>query len=464
MILNLFIDQNNHKTNITMKRVLNPGSLLLILMFFAAGCGKDPKIEHVYYGENKGGFSLKLGTLGSFEVVTKAADVAVEDFTVRIKGTTLKGTAYDSTWVRYGDMPSVVTIPAGTYKIEAYNGEQRSGFESPFYYGSKDFMVGIQELTDAQVTCQLACVKVSVAFTPLFLSNVSDAVCIVHQVNGAALEFDSEEDQGTGYIASPADSVLAVTVRGKYVEDGSEVNRTYFIKSVGSKQWHKIELSVNTSAGIENGGGMIQVDHRVDEKESSVLVPGAGDLIDNNGDSGSWGDGDGDGDGGGDNPGDGGQLPEIVGISLNGVAFNIDEPIVLNDEHAAGATVDVELNAPEGGIQQLLLVMTSQDDVLGGIFAAIGGSDPLHPMDLANPGDLSNPAEESWQYMLKTVGLMNPDAPIKGKTQHIFSVGAFMGLLTSPGEGFYEHSFAIKIVDGNGNEVSKNLVVKRCME
>lgn len=449
-----------------MKRVLNPGSLLLILMFFAVGCGKDPKIENIYYGEGKGGFSLKLGTMGSFEVVTKAAEVSVADFTVRIKGTTLKQTAYDSTWTYYRDMPSIVTIPAGTYKIEAYNGEQRSGFESPYYYGSKDFTIGIQELTDAQVTCQLACVKVSVAFTPLFLSNVSDAVCIVHQVNGVALEFDPDEDNGTGYIASPADSTLAVTVRGKYLEDGSEVNRTYFIKSVGSKQWHKIELSVNTSAGIENGGGMIQVDHSVDEKESSVLVPGAGDLIDNNGDSGSWedGEGGGEGDGGGDNPGDKDQLPQIVGVSLNGVAFNIDEPIVLNDENASGITVDVELSAPEGGIQKLLLVMTSQDDVLGGIFASMGGSDPLHPMDLANPGDLSNPAEETWQYMLKTVGLINPNAPIKGKTQHIFSVGAFMGLLTSPAEGFYEHTFAIKIVDGKGNEVAKNLIVKRCME
>lgn len=445
-----------------MKKVLNPGSFLLILALLAIGCGKDPKMDHLYFGEDKGGFSLKLGTMGSFEVVTKAADVPVADFTVRIKGTTLKQTAYDSTWVRYGDMPSIVTIPAGTYKIEAYNGEQRSGFETPYYYGSKDFTVGIQELTDAQVTCVLACVKVSVEFSSLFLSNVSEPVCIVHQVNGAALEFEPNQDNGTGYIASPADSTLAVTVRGKYSEDGSEVNRTYFIKSVGSKQWHKIELSVNTSAGIENGGGgMIQVDHSVDEKESTVLVPNSNDLIDNNGDSGSWEEGE----GGGDNPGGNDQLPQIVGISLNGVAFNIDEPIILNDENAVGTTVDVELNAPEGGIQKLLLVMTSQDPVLGGIFASMGGSDAQHPMDLANPGDLSNPVEGTWQHMLKTVGLMDPSAPIKGKERHIFSVGAFMGLLTSPaGEGYYEHVFAIKIVDGKGNEVSKNLIVKRCVE
>ena len=230
---------NNHKIDITMKRVLNLNSLLLILILFAVGCGKDPKIENEFMNDSKGRFSLKLGTIGSFEVVSKASGVAVEDFSVRIKGTTLKETAYDSIWTRYGDMPSIVTIPAGSYTIEAYNGEQRSGFDSPYYYGSKEFSVGIQELTDAQVTCQLACVKVSIEFTSLFLNNVTDPVCIVHQTNGAALEFAPDDQNMTGYLATPADSTLAVTIRGKYVEDNSEVNRTYYINSVASKQWHK---------------------------------------------------------------------------------------------------------------------------------------------------------------------------------------------------------------------------------
>ena len=70
--------------------------------------------------------------MGSFEVITRATDdVDVSDFTVHIKGTTLKENLYDSTWARYADMPSVITIPAGTYTISAYNGEQRSGFATP---------------------------------------------------------------------------------------------------------------------------------------------------------------------------------------------------------------------------------------------------------------------------------------------------------------------------------------------
>lgn len=445
-----------------MKKVFNFGGLILVLILFLASCGKDPKIEHDVNGLAQGKFSLHLGTMGSFEVITKAAeDVAVGDFTVRVSGKTLKETVYDSTWLRYADMPAIVTIPAGTYTIEAYNGEQKSGFNSPFYYGKKEFTVGIQELTDAQVTCILSCVKLSVEFTPLFLSNVTNPICIIHQTEGVSLQFDPEDSNATGYIASPVDSTLAVTIRGKYTEDGTEVDRTYFINSVGSKQWHKIKLSVNTSAGIENGGGMIKIDHSMDEKESTVLVPGSDDLIDNNGDSGSWDDEDQPENPGGD---DKEELPTIVGVSLNGVAFDIDQPVVLNDAQASGAILDVELKAPNGGIQNLFLVMTSQDDVLGGIFGSMGSSDPNHPMDLANPGDLTNPSQDSWQYMLKQVGLLNPGEPIKGKTQHIFSVGAFMGLLTTPDTGYFEHTFAIKIVDAKGNQVSKNLVVKRSAE
>ena len=54
---------NNHKTNITMKKVLNFGSLLLILNLLIASCGKDPKIEQQIGNLEQGRFALHLGTL-----------------------------------------------------------------------------------------------------------------------------------------------------------------------------------------------------------------------------------------------------------------------------------------------------------------------------------------------------------------------------------------------------------------
>lgn len=426
-----------------MKRVLNLNSLLLILILFTVGCGKDPKIENEFMNDSKGRFSLKLGTIGSFEVVSKASEVsAVKDFSVRIKGTTLKETAYDSIWTRYGDMPSIVTIPAGSYTIEAYNGEQRSGFDSPYYYGSKEFSVGIQELIDAQVICQLACVKVSVEFTSLFLNNVTDPVCIVHQTNGAALEFAPDDQNMTGYLATPADSMLAVTIRGKYVEDNSEVNRTYYINSVASKQWHKIALSVNTSAGIENGGGMIQIDHSVDEKESTVLVPGAGDLIDNNGDSGSWDDDDsGDGD---DNPG-GEENPNAPAVE--GIGFNIENPLSFSAS-TPDPKVDVKITAVEG-IDSLVVTIDSP---------ALDES-ALVMVGLAKKFDIAN-VESGMQNSLTDLGLITEGDPIKGKTEHTFSVGGFMPMLGMLDNGIGKtHKFHLRIVDSKKNVTVKSLIV-----
>lgn len=429
-----------------MKRVLNLNSLLLILILLAVGCGKDPKIENEFGDKSsKGRFSLELGTVGSFEVVSKAADNAVNvaNFTVRIKGTTLKETTYDSTWTRYGDMPSIVTIPAGSYTIEAFNGEQRSGFDSPYYYGNKEFVVGIQELTAAQVTCQLACVKVSVEFSALFLNNVNEPVCIIHQANGAALEFAPDDQSLIGYLATPDDSLLSVTIRGKYAEDNSDVDRTYFIKSVASKQWHKITLSVNTSAGIENGGNMIQIDHSVDEKESTILVPGAGDIIENNGDSGSWDD-DGSEEGGGNNPGEDidPNAPVVAGIG-----FNIDN------------TLDFSASTPDPKVDVKITAVESIDSLLVSIDSPALDEAALVMVGLAKKFDIAN-VEAGMQSALTDLGLIANGDPIKGKTEHTFSVGGFMPMLGMLPNGIGNiHKFHLRIVDAKKNVTEKSLIV-----
>lgn len=427
-----------------MKRVLNLNSLLLLLILLAVGCGKDPKIENEFEnGYAKGRFSLELGTVGSFEVVSRAAEETVRDFTVRIKGTTLKETAYDSTWTRYGDMPSIVTIPAGSYTIEAFNGEQRSGFDSPYYYGNKEFVVGIQELTAAQVTCQLACVKVSVEFSALFLNNVNEPVCIIHQANGAALEFAPDDQSLIGYLATPDDSLLSVTIRGKYAEDNSDVDRTYFIKSVASKQWHKITLSVNTSAGIENGGNMIQIDHSVDEKESTILVPGAGDIIENNGDSGSWDD-DGSEEGGGNNPGEDidPNAPVVAGIG-----FNIDN------------TLDFSASTPDPKVDVKITAVESIDSLLVSIDSPALDEAALVMVGLAKKFDIAN-VEAGMQSALTDLGLIANGDPIKGKTEHTFSVGGFMPMLGMLPNGIGNiHKFHLRIVDAKKNVTEKSLIV-----
>lgn len=431
-----------------MKRVLNFWSLLLILSLAGISCGKDPQMEKQGGDAGTGRFSLKLQTLGSFELVTsKAAEVSINDFVVRIKGTTLKNTVLDSVWQRYADMPSIVTIPAGTYKIEAYNGKQRTGFDTPYYYGSREFTVGIQELTDAQVVCKLACVKVTVEFTDLFESNVGDGLCLVHNVNGDVLQFSKTENGMAGYIAVPSDSSLVVTVRGKYLEDQTELGQTYYIKKVEPAQWHKITLSVNTMAGVTTDG-MLTIDHNVQQKDTTVMVPGGNDIIDNNGDPGNWDENEPTDPEKPEEPGeDSKNVPEVAGVD-----FDIDQllPVLLPEDENETVKVDVSMKVLEG-IDSLVVTIDSKaltDEVLGMV-------------SLAKTFDIANVSSLEREEMLKELGMIKEGDPIKGKTSHVFSVGGFMPMLALVQQEPTEvHKFYLRVVDKKKNVTVKVLTIE----
>lgn len=429
-----------------MKKVLNFGSLLLILTLLLSACGKDPKLEVEFSEAEMGRVALSLGTAGDFEIISKAgeAPVDVTDFVVRIFGTTLKNTAYDQTWNKYSEMPSVVSIPAGSYTIEAYNGSQVSGFETPYYYGSRSFSLGIQEYAEAQVTCQLACVKLSVEFTQLFVDNVTNPSCLVHTTDGVSLEFDMTNHTKIGYIAAPADGRLAVTIRGQYIEGGGDVDKTFFIDKVVAKQWHRIKLSVNTEAGLNNTGGMIQLDHTVSQKDQTILVPGSGDVIGNNGDTGSWEDNPGGGEQGG------GTQPDLTAPKITGKGFDIEQVLPVSKSESA-PVVDVQFDV-ENKIDQLIVTIKSPALT----------ADQLDGVGLAETFDIANvdPAVKPGPGLVD-LGLMSPDDPIKGKTSHVFSVGSFMPLLAMLPDGVGNiHEFQLRVVDVKGLVTEKTLSVR----
>ncbi len=426
-----------------MKKVLNFGSLLLILALVSVGCGKDPKMERLDQEEYSARLSLHMPQVtGSFEVITKADDPNMpdaNDFNVRIFGQTLRGTSYDTTWAKYSDMPSVVPIPAGNYTVEAFNGQQKTGFNSPYYYGKKELSVGIQEVIEADIVCQLACVKVSVEFTPLFKSNVANSICLIRSLTDEVfLEIDEEHSEEPGYIAVPSDGKLYVTVRGTYVEDGSLVNYTDHLLEVEAKQWHKIRLSVNTAGAIENNGGLVEVDYSTEEKDFDVQVPGGNDVIDNNGDQGSWDD---------DEP-EVPVVPEEPGkemIVIAGVDFNIDEELSVSGNEMS--VVDIQIDA-EKSIDKLEVEISSP----------VLSSELLGSVGLSDHFDIANPDEQLKKNLIE-LGILKEGDEIKGKTSHVFSVGNFMPALGFIGGIGYKNCFKLTVTDAAGNVMEKTLTV-----
>lgn len=376
------------------------------------------------------------------EVFTKADDPNMpdaNDFNVRIFGQTLRGTSYDTTWAKYSDMPPVIPIPAGNYTVEAFNGQQKTGFNSPYYYGKKELSVGIQEVIEADIVCQLACVKVSVEFTKDFINSVANSICLIRSLTDEVfLEIDEEKSEEPGYIAVPSDGKLYVTIRGTYVEDGSLVNYTDHLLEVEAKQWHKIQLSVNTAGAIENNGGLVEVDYTVDEKDVDVQVPGGNDVIDNNGDQGSWDD---------DEP-EVPVVPEEPGkemIVIAGVDFNIDEELSVSGNEMS--VVDIQIDA-EKSIDKLEVEISSP----------VLSSELLGSVGLSDHFDIANPDEQLKKNLIE-LGILKEGDEIKGKTSHVFSVGNFMPALGFIGGIGYKNCFKLTVTDAAGNVMEKTLTV-----
>lgn len=378
----------------------------------------------------------------SIELITKADDPNMpdaNDFNVRIFGQTLRGTSYDTAWAKYSDMPPVIPIPAGNYTVEAFNGEQKTGLNSPYYYGATKLSVGIQDVIEADIVCQLACVKVSVEFTKDFINSVANSICLIRSLTDENFLEIQEKDSGVpGYIAVPSDGKLYVTICGTYVENDSLVNYTEPLLEVKAKQWHKIQLSVNTAGAIENNGELVEVDYSTEEKDFDVQVPGGNDVIDNNGDQGSWDD---------DEP-EVPVVPEEPGkemIVIAGVDFNIDEELSVSGNEMS--VVDIQIDA-EKSIDKLEVEISSP----------VLSSELLGSVGLSDHFDIANPDEQLKKNLIE-LGILKEGDEIKGKTSHVFSVGNFMPALGFIGGIGYKNCFKLTVTDAAGNVMEKTLTV-----
>ena len=257
-------------------------------------------------------------------------------------------------------------------------------------------------------------------------------------VEVASLTFSAEDGQPR-YMAAE-DGKLYVTIRGTYVENDSLVNYTEPLLEVKAKQWHKIQLSVNTAGAIENNGGLVEVDYSTEEKDFDVQVPGGNDIIDNNGDQGSWDD---------DEP-EVPVVPEEPGkdaVVIAGDGFDIDRELTVSASEQE-VKVDVKMEAAKG-IDKLEVAIVSPALT----------TDALESVGLGASFDVANPGEEL-KATLIDLGLLQAGETIKGKTSHVFSVGSFMPLLGMLPNGTGNvHRFNLTVTDMAGNVMEKTLTV-----
>lgn len=134
----------------------------------AIGLVSCEKESAFLYNEGEGMLncqSLDVNYIGGGQQVraTEANGVSVDDFTVNfIK----KGSSTPETTYIYSEMPEVVTLPVGTYTIQAlYGNNENAAWDNPYYFGETgEINIEANKITDVPgtVTCKLSNIKIKV--------------------------------------------------------------------------------------------------------------------------------------------------------------------------------------------------------------------------------------------------------------------------------------------------------------
>lgn len=342
----------------------------------------------------------------------------IDDFSIviqKIATTPLTAASYN----RYGDMPDVVTLDAGSYKAFASYGENPdAAFEKPYFLGESEVfdIVADKITTDiGDIKCKLENVKVTIDFHSS-LYNVTDenAYVEVYVNKDASLKFTKDEKRA-GYFKHSDVCTLTATFHG--IVDGVELNEVKTLDNVSKGNEYGLTFSKHTysedsdegqvSAGVNVAASVtivnlndkitIEEDKVLDDKERpSESDPSAGEGPGTEDPE----DPEGPGTEEPENPGVVITKPEITaseGIDLNAVNTLVQGmPIVLNiKSHSQISSFKVHIDSTDDGFMSAigemigndfdLIKLDKEDGALGSSLSELG-----FPVGV----DVSNPSEK----------------------------------------------------------------------
>lgn len=413
---------------------------LAVTALLAAGCSKENPFDSREKGDGellKSALSMDIKA-DALKKSRAAADVDMNEFNVIF---TQQGHSEPYAKYKYGEMPEVITLPAGVYTCTATYGELRNAeWDSPYFLGmSGEFSVTPYEITSYidPIVCTLENVKVTVDFdAPLRAAMSADSYVEVKVGGSEALRYGVTEADAAkaGYFKLGNEISLVAVFHGTI--DGVPTVETKSLRDVAKGNHYNITFRLHS--GTAGGGtGDADADITVDAAVSVVNVERNVPL----GDEPLLDDSERPGEGGGDDPNPPTPPADIPEVMLDG-PFEFD---VVNNGSKFGegdaCIVNISSKA-EGGIQELLCTVESEalEDVIVGMFGSttlnIANTDPAHVESLNGFGFPSN---------------------VGGGKEASFNLSTFIGMMA--GLGQYTHTFRFYVKDANG-EVTKDLIIK----
>ena len=371
----------------------------------------------------------------------------IDDFTVVFQKTGTTPMTVAS--YRYGDMPDVITLDAGTYTVYATYGEnQDAAWEKPYFEGqSSEFSIVADKITTSidPIECKLENVKVSIDFHSSLYSNMRKDDYVEVYVNpDASLRFTKEETR-SGYFKHSDVCTLTATFHG--MVDGVEIHETRTLSDVEKGNHYSLtfakheysadsedgnintEFSVLASVTIVNLNENITIadDEILDDKERpSEDEPNVEDPTPGPTDPDDPEDPDGPSDE--DSNGPVFEMDPTSTVELEKVCDVNEESVVILNIHS------------DKGIEKFLVQILSDD-----LTELIGGDGTLN---LVEPGNML-------EFLQGVQILQDGKETLKGEKDVTFDVTGFMPMLMLV-EG--THKFVITVGDADG-ENTVNLIL-----
>lgn len=413
-----------------------------------AGCSK----ENPFDGDGNGETGKFLKSALAVDVkademvrqnVKTRADYNVDDFTVVF---TKVNNSEPTAKYKFGEMPEVVELPAGTYTCTATYGENRlAEWENPYFLGkSEEFVIEPYEITSfiEPIECRLENVKVSIDFDTALVSHMSpDSYVEVKVGDNDGLKYTLTEANAekAGYFMHTAETTLAATFYGSI--DGVATVETKSYSNIEKGNHYKLTFRLHSHSSDPTGdvNANVLVDASVNVVNVERNIPVADDPLLEDTDRPSEG---------GDNPG------EPSGPTQP------DQPVGNAPTITPKAPLKLEVENDGNSLPDCVLYVTSEAD--GGIteFTCTIVSEKLDADELARVGlptviDLVNTPPDI-AASLGPDGLGFP-VNIGGQKNVTVDMSMYVSLLGALGDGVTK--FVLTVGDANGTTV-KNLILK----
>lgn len=262
---------NKRKNNINMKR-----SIITILAVAAvlAGCKKGSEV-------NGGTGTLTIKSLSAESVLndknistgnTKSLPSELadpSDFDITISSNLQGGSSQSYKFAEIAD--KTLELPAGSYTIKAESHDKATAaWNQPIFEGSKEFSIVAGAVTPVEVKCFLTNAVVSVKYSELFLTELSEYEVKVTGADGNFLTWDKNTAADKdGYFAA---GDLEVRIDGVRSLDNSQASISGTIKNVKAKD--HIILNIDAKLTGETSSITVNVDGSVNDRESDLFVDG----------------------------------------------------------------------------------------------------------------------------------------------------------------------------------------------